>query len=157
MLHIATHIHPLKPQGLLSIAKMSALVSHATTTQRRSARLQASVGGDSAPKPTPLPRKRKRVEENEPESIGTQGRRVFKISDTPTLELSPKDKKRRSRKRKANEFGESMESDETFPKFRPESQPNPSPVYIIPDAEKKKTNFHGRLGMFRVLKCRMKN
>jgi len=129
---------------------MSALVSHLSTgtARRRSARLQSSVEGDSAPKPIPFPRKRKRIEGNEPASVGLQGRRDFQTPDTPTLELSPKYQKRGSRKRKANEFDESRESGETFPKFGEELQPNLSPVYTIPDVEKKKIYFHGRLGVF---------
>jgi len=133
MLHALTHLHPLKHQGLSSTARMSELVSHSTTTRRKSARL-SSVGGDSTPKPTPCPRKRKRLEDNEPTSIDIQGQRDFQIPDPLTPELSPKEH-RRSRKRKTNEVE------------GPELQPNLSPVYVIPDVEKKEINFHGRLGM----------
>jgi hypothetical protein len=148
MLHVPTRLHLIKHRKFLSIAKMSELVSqlnYATTTRRRSARL-SSVGGDSTPKPTLRPRKRKRLEDNELTSSGIQGQRDSQIPDPPTLELSPKEQ-RKSRKRKANEFPGSMESLGTFPALEPELQPNPTPVYLIPDVEKKEINFHGRLGM----------
>ena len=141
MLHIPTHLHPIKHQGLSSIAKMSELVSHLdhpTTTRRRSARL-FSVGGDSTPKPTPGPRKRKRCDDNELTSVSIQ-------RDSLTLELSPKEQ-RGSRKRKKNKFEGSRESVGTFPTLEPELQPNLTPVYIIPDVEKKEIKFHGRLGV----------
>lgn len=135
MLHALTHLHPIKRQGLSSTAKMSELASHSeytTTTRRRSARL-SSIGGDSTPKPTPCPRKRKRLDDDElTEDI--QGQRDFQIPDPLILELSPKEH-RKSRKRKTNEVE------------GPELQRNLSPVYIIPDVEKKEINFHGRLGV----------
>ena len=144
MLHVLTHLHPIKRQGLLSTAKMSELVSRldrATTTRRRSARL--SVGGGPTLKPTPCLRKRKRLDDDELPSIEVQGHRDFQIPDPPTVDLSPKEQ-RRSRKRKTNKSEGSRKS---VDKSEPELQPNPSPVYIIPDVEKKEINFHGRLGV----------
>ena len=134
MLHVFTHLHPIKRQGLLSTAKMSELVSrldYATTTRRRSARL-SSVGG-----------KRKRLDDDELTSIEVKGQRDFQIPDPPILEPSPKEQ-RRSRKKKTNE---SEGSSKSVGISGPELQPNLSPVYIIPDVEKKEINFHGRLGV----------
>ncbi|KIM45281.1 hypothetical protein M413DRAFT_66385 [Hebeloma cylindrosporum] len=108
---------------------MSELVSHLDYAPRRSARL-ISVGAHSTPKPK-LPRKRKRFEDNEPVSTGIQGQRDPQSSDLCTPEHDPSEQ-RRSRKRKTNEIEESSESVE--------------PAYIIPDVERKASNFHGRLG-----------